>query len=104
MSVISDASMLLRTWCRNIHQKVDLGGGDSGWVRESCRVAIEALNRDGMLAPEWSCDEAVDLMWTMLSIRNWEQLTIECGWPQDRYIGRMQELLKLTLVRGHQET
>jgi hypothetical protein len=70
-------------------------------VRESCHLTIEALHRDGMLASEWSREEAVDLMWTMLSVRNWEQLTIECGWPQDRYIGRMQRLLKLTLVRGH---
>jgi hypothetical protein len=75
-----------------------------GVVRESCRVAIEALHRDGMLAPEWSRDEAVDLMWTMLSIRNWEQLTIECGWPRDRYIGRMQELLKRAFVQGPKGT
>ena len=46
-----------------------------------------------------------DLMWTMLSVRNWEQLTIECGWPQDRYIGRMQELLKRVFVlRKHMAT
>lgn len=75
-----------------------------GAVRESCHLTIEALHRDGILASGWSLEEAVDLMWTMLSVRNWEQLTIECGWPQDRYIGRMQKLLKLTLVRGHQET
>ena len=75
-----------------------------GAVRESCRVAIEALHRDGMLAPEWSRDEAVDLMWTMLSIRNWEQLTIECGWSSSQYVGRMQKLLKRALVRGPEET
>lgn len=69
-----------------------------GAVRESCRLTIEALHRDGMLASGWSLEEAVDLMWTMLSVRNWEQLTIECGWPQDRYIGRMQELLKRVFV------
>jgi len=71
-----------------------------GAVRESCRLTIEALDRDGMLAPEWSRDEAVDLMWTMLSVRNWEQLTIECGWSQERYVGHMQQLLKRALVRG----
>jgi hypothetical protein len=71
-----------------------------GAVRESCREAIEALDRDGMLAPEWSREEAVDLMWTMLSIRNWEQLTIECGWAQDRYVDRMQKILKRAFVRG----
>jgi AcrR family transcriptional regulator len=71
-----------------------------GAVRESCRITIEALHRDGMLAPEWSRDEAIDLMWTMLSIRNWEQLTIECGWSIGQYVGRMQNLLKRALVRG----
>jgi AcrR family transcriptional regulator len=70
-----------------------------GAVRESCRITIEALIRDGMLAPEWSCEEAIDLMWTMLSIRNWEQLTIECGWSTGQYVGRMQKLLKRALVR-----
>lgn len=69
-----------------------------GAVRESCHLTIEALHRDGILASGWSLEEAVDLMWTMLSVRNWEQLTIECGWPQDRYIGRMQELLKRVFV------
>ena len=69
-------------------------------VREGCRTTIEALHRDGMLAPEWSRDEAIDLFWTMLSIRNWEQLTIECGWTTSQYVGGMQQLLKRTLVRG----
>ena len=69
-------------------------------VRESCRRTIEVLHRDGMLAPEWSRDVAVDLMWTMLSIRNWEQLTTECGWSTNQYVSRMQKLLKRTLVRG----
>jgi hypothetical protein len=53
-----------------------------------------------MLASRWSRDEAVDLMWTMLSIRNWELLIIECGWSQERYVGQMQELLKRALVQG----
>ncbi len=30
-------------------------------VRDGCGNAIEALQRDGMLAPQWSPDEAVDL-------------------------------------------
>jgi AcrR family transcriptional regulator len=75
-----------------------------GAVRESCRLTVEALQRDGILTAGWSREEAVDLMWTMLSIRNWEQLTIECGWSQDRYGSGMQELLKRALVRGPEET
>jgi AcrR family transcriptional regulator len=68
-------------------------------VRASCRETVEALRRDGMLAPGWSVDEAVDVMWTMLSVRNWENLTVERGWTQEQYVSRMQELLKRILVR-----
>lgn len=75
-----------------------------GAVRESCRRTIEALHRDGMLASEWSREEAVDLMWTMLSIRNWEQLTIDCGWSTGQYVARMQKLLKGTFVQGSEGT
>jgi AcrR family transcriptional regulator len=73
-------------------------------VRNSCRRTIEALYRDEMLASEWSREEAVDLMWTMLSIRNWEQLTIECGWSTGQYVGRMQKLLRRTFVQGSEGT
>src|ERR671920_891793 len=65
-----------------------------GVVHEACRNIIEALHRDGTLASWWPRDEAADLLWTMLSIRNWEQLTIECGWTTNQYVGWMQELTK----------
>ena len=69
-------------------------------VRASCCDIIEALHRDGMLASEWSFEEATDLLWTMLSIRNWESLTIECGWSQGQYVDRVRELARRTFVRG----
>ena len=73
-----------------------------GVVHEACRTIIEALHRDGTLAPGWPRDEAADLLWTMLSIRNWEQLTIECGWPTNQYVGWTQELTKRAFVRGQE--
>ena len=73
-------------------------------VREACRDIIERLHRDGMLAPGWSLDEAADLLWTMLSIRNWESLTIERGWSTSRYVDRMQELTKRAFVQGSEGT
>lgn len=74
-----------------------------GVVHEACRNIIERLHRDRMLAPDWSPEEAADLLWTMLSIRNWESLTLECGWSTTQYVGRMQELVKRTFLRGSQE-
>src|SRR5215213_6751741 len=71
-----------------------------GVVREACRNIVDRLHRDGTLAPGWAGEEAADLLWTMLSIRNWENLTLERDWPAGRYVGRMQELTKRAFVRG----
>lgn len=70
-----------------------------GAVRESCRATIDVLESEGMLAPPWSCDEATDLLWTMLSIRTWESLTIECGWSTHQYVDHLQSLARRTFVR-----
>lgn len=59
-------------------------------VRSGCRRTIETIEHEGILSPEWTVEEAVDLMWTMLSIENWERLTHDCGWTQQDYIGRMK--------------
>ncbi len=67
-------------------------------VRSGCRRAIEALHRDEMLGSEWAVDEAIDLFWTMLSVRNWENLIVDCGWSIDKYVNRMQTVLKCTFI------
>jgi AcrR family transcriptional regulator len=68
-------------------------------VYDACRDIIDKLRRDGTLAPGWPTDEAADLLWTMFSIRNWESLTRERGWPVDHYVNRMQDLTKRVFVR-----
>ena len=68
-------------------------------VYDACRDIIEKLRRDGTLAPGWPTDEAADLLWTMLSIRNWESLTRERGWSVDHYVDRMRDLTKRVFVR-----
>lgn len=68
-------------------------------MRDGCRAAVVALERDGDLADEWSVRTATDLLWTQLSVRNWEQLTQECGWSQRKYIRRMQTMARLAFVR-----
>ncbi len=72
-------------------------------VYDACRDIIERLRRDGTLVPGWPTDEAADLLWTMLSIRNWESLTRERSWSVDHYVGRMQDLTKRVFVRGSEE-
>ncbi len=67
-------------------------------MREGCEAAINALNRDKMLSPDHSPNQATDILWTMLSVRNWEQLTIECGWPQEKYIETLKSLARRIVV------
>ena len=68
-------------------------------VRAGCREIVEALAGDGELATEWSEDAAVDMMWTILSIENWERLTIDRGWTVDEYVERMRRLLTRGFTR-----
>jgi len=61
-------------------------------MREGCAAAIAALHADKMLSPDYSPEQATDILWVLLSVHNWEQLTTVCGWSQSDYIA----LLKLT--------
>lgn len=70
-----------------------------GAVHDACRDIIGRLYADGMLNGGWSLDEAADLLWTMLSIGNWEDLTTGCGWTTGRYIAGMQDLTRRAFVR-----
>jgi AcrR family transcriptional regulator len=67
-------------------------------LRQGCEAAINALESDGALSSEYSAQEAVDILWTMLSVRNWEQLTRECGWSEKKYIEKTQLLSQRILV------
>jgi AcrR family transcriptional regulator len=67
-------------------------------VRSGCRRTIETIEHEGLLSPEWTVDEAVDLMWTMLSIESWERLTMDSHWTTEDYIERMQKSLKIMFV------
>ena len=70
-------------------------------MRDGCRAAIEALKTDGVLSAEWNVKRATDLLWTMLSVRNWEQLTQECGWSHRQYIRWLQFLARRSFVGGN---
>lgn len=70
-------------------------------VRSGCQRVVERLNQEGLLAADWSVDEATDFFWALLSVRNWENLTLACGWTNTQFIGRMKQILRATLVKAH---
>jgi AcrR family transcriptional regulator len=67
-------------------------------LRAVCQKTIEALDKEGILASPWTQEPAVEMFWTIISINNWEQLTIECGWSTDNYIAGIKTLLKRTFI------
>ena len=67
-------------------------------MRDGCRAAIEALEFDGNLAPGWTRDTAIDALWTMLLVPNWEHLTGECGWTGEQYTVRMKMMANRLFV------
>ncbi|MEE9320593.1 MAG: TetR/AcrR family transcriptional regulator [Granulosicoccus sp.] len=72
-------------------------------MREGCQAAIKALHHDGMLNPDYSQKTATDILWTMLSIRNWEQLTDQCGWTNKKYISEIKLLTRRIFVVNETE-
>ena len=69
-------------------------------VRHGCQAAIRALKNDGMLSPGHSPKQATDILWTLLSVANWQQLTVDCGWSQKRYIDTTKQIARRILVGG----
>lgn len=67
-------------------------------MRHGCDAAIQAIIRDGLLRPDLGPDRATDLVWTLLSVRNWEHLVGECGWPQDDYVAEIKRLARAAVV------
>lgn len=67
-------------------------------LRDFSQEIIEALDRDETLSPDWSRGKAIEMLWTILSFHNWEQLTVECGWSTTQYVSWMKTLLKRTFV------
>lgn len=73
-------------------------GGRMLAVRHGCVAAVNALKRDGVLNGDFTVDQATDILWTLLSVRNWEQLTIDCGWSQAQYLTHITTMAHRTLT------
>ena len=67
-------------------------------MKDGCRAAIEALQADGRLADGWTRPKAIEALWTMLLVPNWENLTMECSWSKREYIRRLQLIAERTFV------
>lgn len=68
-------------------------------MRHGCEAAISALDSDGVLSDDFTLPRATDMLWTLLSVRNWEHLTIECGWTQEAYVEVLKSMAHRSFVK-----
>ena len=67
-------------------------------VRGGCAAAIDALKKDDALSAKLSDRTATDILWTQLSIGNWELLVQQCGWSQEQYVNHLKKQANLLLI------
>jgi len=64
-----------------------------------CRAVIDRLAAEGQLAPGWGRAAAAELVWSMTSLRSWEDLVHRRGWSKSSWIKRTTEAIEAALVR-----
>jgi AcrR family transcriptional regulator len=62
------------------------------------RAVAHRLATEGVLAAGWTEADAADLIWSLTSIRAYEDLVIDRGWSPNRYRQRIKAILVGTLV------
>lgn len=67
-------------------------------VHQGCRAAVTMLAAEGRLAAPLSPEQATDLLWTLLSIRNWEALCLDRGWSQADYATHIEAIATRILL------
>ena len=72
---------------------------DRMWaVRQGCESAVRAILEDGYLKEGITEITGVDLLWTLLSVENWERLVLECGWLQSDYEQTLKKIAEVSLM------
>lgn len=70
-------------------------------VRRSCHKTICSLDQTGVLADGWKIKPAADVLWTLLSVAGYEQLTVDAKWSTKQYVKHMQISARRLFVARH---
>jgi hypothetical protein len=64
-----------------------------------CGQIVEWMQREKSLKPGVSLEEARDILWSITSLRTWEDLVLERGWTAKQYEERITRILRSALTR-----
>ena len=68
-------------------------------VRHGSQAAVRAIEKDGKLKSDLSEQVATDILWTLLTVENWEKLVLDCTWSQSEYEVMMIKLAETGLLK-----
>lgn len=67
-------------------------------LREGCFNVVKLLEEQQILNDKFKVEEARDLLWSITSVSQWENLRVYCGWSQEQYLERVREMALATLM------
>jgi hypothetical protein len=70
---------------------------------EGCRALVERIKEEGRLRPGLDLSDAADLLWSMTSLRAWEDLVLLRGWTARQYQKRITALALASLTNLPQD-
>ncbi len=79
---------------------------EQGWQDRSkhrlelCRQIVTRMYNDGALKRRVTPEVATELLWSVTSLRAWEELALERGWTASQYEERITTLLDDALVKN----
>jgi len=65
---------------------------------EGCRELVRRIKGEGQLRPGLDLSDAADLLWTITSLRAWEDLVLLRGWSARQYQKRITALVLTSLT------
>jgi len=71
---------------------------------QGCRAIVARLEKEGSLRSGLTTAVAADLLWTLTSLRTWEDLVLTRGWTAKEYRERLTDLLLRALVHSRHRT
>ena len=95
---IHGMSVALRNMRKNDKAAAEAWDDRMQAVRRGCQAAVRAIAKDEKLKCDLSEQVATDILWTLLTVENWEKLVLDCAWSQSAYEDKMIELAEIALL------
>lgn len=69
-----------------------------GCLHKICDKIVKTLFKENKLSSHWTQQHASDFLYTLVSISNWEQLTLECQWSNKQFVSHIDHTAMKALL------